>query len=228
MTVATASLAEPLAAGLAALRLEVPNEARERLLRYVDLLAKWNAVYNLTAIREPARMLPLHLFDSLAVLPTLDALVRGLASVRVLDVGSGAGLPGLPIAIARPAWQVLLREPTAKKTAFIKQAIAELRIANAQASLGRVEDLRSPPGFAIVIARAFADLASFAAASLAQLDAEGRLCAMKAARPTDEIARLPASVVVEREVVLDVPGVEGDRTLIVLKRRDAPRKEGSS
>ena len=166
--------------------------ARERLLRYVALLAKWNSVYNLTAIREPQRMVTHHLLDGLAVLPVLDALVAEREALTVLDVGSGAGLPGLPIAIARPHWQVTMREPVQKKVAFVTQAIAELAAANAHASLGRVEDLRSGAGFAIVISRAFADLATFVQTSLAQVADDGALVAMKGVYPDEELRELPA------------------------------------
>ncbi|MDH4182353.1 MAG: 16S rRNA (guanine(527)-N(7))-methyltransferase RsmG [Betaproteobacteria bacterium] len=214
-----AALRRTLDDGIAALGLDVPAEARAQLLRYVALLAKWNGVYNLTAIREPERMVTHHLLDSLAVLPTLDELVAGREGVRVLDVGSGAGLPGLPIAIARPAWQVVLREPVQKKVAFVTQAIAELAVANAQASLGRVEELQSPPGFAIVVSRAFADLATFVHSSLAQVAAGGRLVAMKGVHPVEELRELPGSVAVERTLPLSVPGVEGARHLIVLRPR---------
>jgi len=213
------ALGDALASGIAALGLDIAPDAREKLLAFVALLAKWNGVYNLTAIREPGRMVTHHLLDSLAALPALDALVAGRDDVRVLDVGSGAGLPGLPLAIARPAWQVVMREPVQKKVAFVTQAIAELRVANAQASLGRVEDLRSPPGFAIVISRAFADLASFVGSSLAQAREGGHLVAMKGVHPDEELRELPQAVVVEREVALRVPGVDGERRVIVMRRR---------
>lgn len=213
------ALDDALASGIAALGLDVPPAAREQLLGYVALLAKWNGVYNLTAIREPGRMVTHHLLDSLAVLPALDALVAGRVSVRVLDVGSGAGLPGLPIAIARPAWRVVMREPAQKKVAFVTQAIAELGVANAQASLGRVEDLHSPPGFAIVISRAFADLATFVRSSLAQTGEGGYLVAMKGVHPDEELRELPQHALVESEVALSVPGVDGERRLIVMRRR---------
>jgi 16S rRNA (guanine527-N7)-methyltransferase len=212
-------LAGRLDAALAALSLDLPAEARARLLRYVALLAKWNGTYNLTAIREPERMVSHHLVDSLAVLPSLDALVGDARDVRVLDVGSGAGLPGLPLAIARPSWQVVLREPVQKKCAFMTQAVAELRIANAQASQGRVEDLRPAGGFAIVISRAFADLASFVESSLAQVAPSGWLVAMKGVHPDEELRELPASVAVVREIALEVPGVDGARHLVVMQRR---------
>lgn len=215
---AAAAPARLLDDGLAALGLDVPPAAREKLLQYVALLAKWNGIYNLTAIREPARMVSHHLLDSLAAVPALDAIAAGRAEVRVLDVGSGAGLPGLPLAIVRPAWRVTLCEPVQKKVAFMTQAIAELRLGNAHASLGRVEDLRTAEAFAIVVSRAFADLASFATSSLRHVAQDGRLVAMKGVHPDEELRELPASVAVEREIALDVPGVEGARRLIVMRR----------
>jgi 16S rRNA (guanine527-N7)-methyltransferase len=207
-----------LSSGLERLGLEVAPQARERLLRYVGLLAKWNSVYNLTAIREPQRMVTHHLLDALALLPVLDALVAEREGVTVLDVGSGAGIPGLPLAIARPHWQVTMREPVQKKVAFVTQAIAELAVANAHASLGRVEDLRSGAGFAIVISRAFADLATFAQTSLAQVADDGALVAMKGVYPDEELRELPEGVSVERAVALRVPGVDGERHVIVLRK----------
>jgi 16S rRNA (guanine527-N7)-methyltransferase len=209
--------------GLAKLGIDVAAPAEERLQRYLALLDKWNAVYNLTAIREPARMVTHHLLDSLAAVPTLDALVAGVPDVRVLDVGSGAGLPGIPLALVRPGWHVTLCEPVQKKHAFLRQAIAELGLANATASLGRVEALRSPSGFAIVISRAFADLATFAASSLAQLAPGGVLVAMKGVHPDEELRELPADVRVVREVRLAVPGVDGARHLIVMQPAGAGR-----
>jgi 16S rRNA (guanine527-N7)-methyltransferase len=217
---ASSALRFHLEDGLARLGVDLPADAGDRLLRYVELLAKWNGVYNLTAIREPERMVTHHIVDSLAVLPSLDAIVaKRSAAVRVLDVGSGAGLPGLPIAIARPAWQVVLREPIQKKVAFITQAVAELGVRNATPSLGRVEDMSRGGGYAIVISRAFTDLASFAACAAAQLDDDGRLCAMKGVHPDEELRELPAEIVVEQALTLDVPGVDAARHLIVMKRR---------
>jgi 16S rRNA (guanine527-N7)-methyltransferase len=225
-TAAPEALRASLDAGLEALGLALHADAVERLLRFVDLLVRWNGVYNLTAIREPERMVTHHLLDSLAVVPALDALAAGRDPLTVLDVGSGAGLPGIPLAIARPQWRITLREPVQKKHAFATQAIAELGLANAQASLGRVEDLRTDGGYAIVISRAFADLASFAASSLAQVAADGHLVAMKGVYPVEELRELPASVGVDRELALHVPGVDAARHLIVMQRRAerAPRE----
>lgn len=211
------ALGEQLAAGIDALGVSLPPEATGQLLRYVELLAKWSVVYNLTAIREPERMVTHHLLDSLAALPTLDALA-GAAPARILDIGSGAGLPGVPIAVARPRWQVTMAEPVQKKVAFIAQAVAEIGLRNATPSLGRVEDLRSPQPFDLVISRAFSDLASFAEAALPHLAPSGRIVAMKGVHPDEELRELPATVNVERSVALRVPGVDAARHLIVLQR----------
>jgi len=206
--------------GIDTLGLSLPPDARARLLAYVDMLAKWNRTYNLTAIREPQRMVTHHLLDCLAALPTLDGLA-GDRELTLLDVGSGGGLPGVPIAIARPRWQVTTVEPVQKKGAFLTQAIAELAIANARAAVVRVEDLAATAAFDVVISRAFSDLASFAAAALRHVAHDGRLVAMKGVHPDAELAELPASVEVVATPALAVPFLEGARHLVVIRRRAA-------
>jgi 16S rRNA (guanine527-N7)-methyltransferase len=205
--------------GVSALGLDLPAEARRRLVDYVALLDKWNRTYNLTAIREPAKMVTHHLLDTLAALPELDARAPGAA--RVLDVGSGAGLPGVPFAIARPSWTVDMLEPVHKKATFITQAIAELGIRNAAAIAARVEDHRPNTPYPIVVSRAFADLAAFADASARHLSADGLLVAMKGVHPDEELAELPASYAVERVVPLAVPGVNAARHLVLVRKRSA-------
>jgi len=207
--------------GLERLCLALPDAACRRLVDYISLLARWNRTYNLTAIREPGRMVTHHLLDCLAALPELDRLAAGRPSVRVLDVGSGGGLPGIPIAIARPAWHVTMVEPVQKKGAFLVQAIADLGLGNADAAIVRVEDLRPDAPFDIVISRAFADLADFAHATLRHTARDGWLVAMKGVHPDAEIAQLPAEVAVEAAPALDVPFVEGARHLVVMRRRTA-------
>ena len=211
-------LAARLDDGLGALGVTLPADARGKLLRYVALLARWNRTYNLTAIREPERMVTHHLLDCLAVLPALDRLAGGRA-LAVLDVGSGGGLPGIPIAIARPGWQVTMVEPVQKKGAFLTQAIAELGLANARAAVVRVEDLAAPVAFDVVISRAFSDLATFAAVALRHLARDGHLVAMKGVHPDAELAELPADVAVVSTDALAVPHVEGARHLVVMRRR---------
>lgn len=219
VALADADLSIALDAGLAEASLPLDARARGLLVAYVALLAKWNRTYNLTAIREPAKMVSHHLLDSLAVLPALDALMTGTPNPRVVDVGSGAGLPGLPIAIARPDWQVVMLEPVHKKTAFLTQAIAELRIDNARATATRVEDFSANPPFTIAISRAFSDLTSFAQVSARLLADNGHLVAMKGVYPDEELRELPSIFTVTATLPLVVPGVEGARHLVVMQRR---------
>src|SRR5918992_6107819 len=144
--------------GLGEMALALPAGGRERLLEYVALLVKWNRTYNLTAIRDPLAMVAHHLLDSLALLPPLPLAAAG---GRIADAGSGAGLPGIPLAIARPGWRVALAESRQKKCAFLRQAAIELELANVEVHEGRVEQWRPQAKFALVISRAFAELARF-------------------------------------------------------------------
>jgi 16S rRNA (guanine527-N7)-methyltransferase len=154
--------------------------AREQLLEYVALLVKWNRTYNLTAIREPLAMVAHHLLDSLVVLPHLP-LPRSRAMLA--DAGSGAGLPGIPIAIARPGWRVALAESSQKKAAFLRQAVIELGLGNVEVHEGRVEAWRPAALFDVVISRAFAELAVFISACRHLVAPGGVLAAMKGAAP---------------------------------------------
>lgn len=210
-------------AGLAALEAgdrggaPLPQGVRDRLLAYIALLAKWNATYNLTAIREPERMLTHHVLDALAVLPHLsDSASR--PQLRVLDVGSGAGVPAIPLALARPLWRVVALDSSHKKGAFLQQAINELPLPNAEAVVARVEDYAPAAPFDIVISRAFSDLATFVESSARHLAPGGRLIAMKGVFPDEEIALLPASVRVVAAPALAVPGLDAERHLIVMAR----------
>jgi 16S rRNA (guanine527-N7)-methyltransferase len=205
--------------GLEGLGLPLPPAVRQQLLRYVALLARWNRTYNLTAIREPGRMVTHHLLDSLAVVPALDRVAAGRATFAVLDVGSGGGLPGIPIALARPEWRVTMVDPVQKKGAFLVQAIAELGLGNARVAIARVEDLSTTVPFDIVISRAFADLAAFVQATLRHVARDGRLVAMKGVHPDAELAELPPGVEVEELLALAVPFVDGARHLVVMRRR---------
>lgn len=166
--------------GLGEMALALPAGARERLLDYVALLVKWNRTYNLTAIRDPLAMVAHHLLDSLAVLPHLPlAAERG----RLADAGSGAGLPGIPIAIARPGWRIALAESSQKKSAFLRQAAIELRLSNVEVHEGRVEAWRPELLFDVVISRAFAALEEFIAACRHLVAPGGVLAAMKGTAP---------------------------------------------
>lgn len=209
--------AQQLERGLATLGIALPDAAQRKLLAYVALLQKWNKTFALTALRDPAKAVSHHLLDSLAVLPyvTQDSL---------LDVGSGGGQPGIPLAIARPDLAVTLLDSNSKKTAFLQQAVIELELKNVAVHCGRVEQYRPPEKFAGIVSRAFSELADFVTLSAALLKTDGRWLALKGVRPDDEIARLPEAVAVDAVHRLAVPGVEGERHLIVLRKSDASRR----
>lgn len=199
--------------GLDELGLPLPEEAQERLLAYVELLAKWNKTYNLTAIREPERMLSHHLLDSLAV-------ARHLPPGSLADVGSGGGLPGIPLAIADPNRHVTLNDANHKKAAFLQQAVVELRLANAQVHIGRVQAWHPERGFACVITRGFAALADFIAACRHLLAPGGTLAAMKGVFPQAELEQVPAGVSCGEVHRLRVPSLEAERHLVLCRCPD--------
>ncbi|MDX9874585.1 MAG: 16S rRNA (guanine(527)-N(7))-methyltransferase RsmG [Spongiibacteraceae bacterium] len=214
MTIATEQLRRQLDAGLAALQLDLPASARERLLVYVGLLHKWNRAYNLTAVRVPAEMVSRHLLDSLAVLPHL----RGS---RFADVGTGAGLPGIPLAIARPDAQFDLFDSNGKKVRFLIQAIAGLGLTNVTARQVRIEQVRPAVGYDGVLSRAFASLQDMVGCTAQLLAPEGRFFAMKGLWPADELAALPDGYTVEAGHRLQVPGEIAERHLVILQRAEA-------
>lgn len=197
--------------GIQELGIIVPESAVERLLQYVELLQKWNKVHNLTAVREPEKMITHHLLDSLSVLPHLPG-------GRVLDVGSGAGLPGIPLALARPDWRVTLLDCNHKKTAFLRQASIELELANIEVSAERVESWRPDRPFDTVVSRAFSDLPEFAGLAGHLVSPDGVLAAMKGVHPFEELAQLPAGYRVEKVVPLSVPGLDAERHLVLVRR----------
>jgi len=198
---------------LAARGVHLPSGIAERLARYLALLQKWNRVYNLTAIRDSDRMITHHLLDALAVLPH----VGDARSLRLLDVGSGAGIPGMPLALARPEWQVTLLDSNHKKGAFMQQAVAELGAGNVDVRTCRIEDFPSGHAFDVVISRAFSDLATFADAGLRVLAPGGRLLAMKGVFPHEELRELPPGVRVRDTPSVAVPGLDAERHLVVLE-----------
>jgi 16S rRNA (guanine527-N7)-methyltransferase len=207
------TLAQALAGGVTALGLDVDAAAQTKLLAYIALLDKWNRTHNLTAIREPQRVVTYHLLDALATLPHLpDA-----ASVRLIDVGSGGGLPGVPLAIARPRWRVTLLDSNRKKAAFLRQTAAELALANVAVVAMRAEDYAPEAPFDVVISRAFADLTQFAAAARHLIRPGGRLLAMKGVYPREELKALPPAFRVVAVPALDVPGLEAERHLVIMQ-----------
>jgi len=205
-----------LDAGIDALQLALSRQQRASIVAYLALLDKWNRSYNLTAIREPAKMITHHALDALAVLPKLPAQVSGAAALRVLDVGTGGGIPGVLFAIARPQWQVTLLDANRKKGAFLTQAAIELTLANVSVAVSRVEDYRPPALFDIVVARAYATLAEFVAGAARHVAPGGKLLAMKGVMPDAEIAALPAHAHVTRACMLDVPGLAAARSLVTI------------
>ena len=187
-----------------------------RLRQYLALLAKWNRVYNLTAITEPGRMWTHHVLDSLSIVPVLERALARCASRRVLDVGSGAGLPGIPLAIVHPDWDITLLDASSKKTAFVQQAIAELRLQNATAATARVEDYAGGP-FAAIVSRAFASLADFTEKTRHLLAVDGAWIAMKGAVPADEVRGLAADIDCAEIVALEVADLDAQRHALLLK-----------
>lgn len=188
-----------------------------RLERYLSLLAKWNAAYNLTAVRDPAQMRVQHLADCLAVVEPLRRHLGKKRGARVLDVGSGGGLPGVVLAIAEPTWQVTCVDAVGKKAAFIRQVAVALELPNLHAGHARVETLKTAP-FDVITARAFASLADFTRLTRALLAPAGVWMAMKGKRPDDELAALPPSVTAFHVEPLTVPGLAAERCLIWLRQ----------
>lgn len=194
--------------GLAELGINLPETARQKLLAFRDLLLKWNRTYNLTALRDPEQAISHHLLDSLAILPHIGG-------GPLLDVGSGGGLPGIPLAIARPDLAVTMVDTVQKKATFLQQAAIQLGLKNVMVHHARVEELAGQ--YLQISSRAFAELKLFVDLTRQLLAPGGRWLAMKGLRPDDEIAALPADVVVEQVVPLHVPGLDAERHLIILK-----------
>ena len=198
----------------------VPTDAQvQQLLDYLDLIQKWTKVYNLTAVRDPAEMLTHHLLDSLAAIAPLDrqlqALGLGSTAVRLLDVGSGAGLPGIVIAICRPDIVVHCVDTVAKKAAFIQQVAVTLKLPNLRGLHARVESLTE--SYDVVSSRAFASLVDFTNWSGGALAEQGVWMAMKGKHPADEISVLPASVEVFHVEQLKVPGLDAERCIVWMR-----------
>ncbi len=202
-------LGEQLRRGIAQLGLQISAERQQKLLEYLALLVKWNKVYNLTAIRSPQQIVSNHLLDSLAVEPYLW-------SGRWLDVGCGAGLPGVVLAIVHPDWQFTLLDSNSKKTGFVQQAVIELGLQNVRVCCARVEGFQGQEKFDGIISRAFTELGDFLRITHHLIAPQGRWAAMKGL-PEHELAGVPDDCQVERVIPLQVPGLDAARSLVIAK-----------
>ena len=201
---------ERLAAGIQALQLTIAAEAQRRMLDYLAMVAKWNKAYNLTAIREPDRMLTHHVLDALSILPH----VRGS---HILDVGSGAGVPGIPLALARPDWQITLLDSSHKKTAFLRQAVIELKLDNVHVVCVRVENWAPSQQFDTVISRAFSDIPEYLSLAGKFCMKTGLVIAMKGIYPHEELEQLPQAFRLCNVIRLQVPGIDAQRHAALLQ-----------
>ena len=197
--------------GIKDAKLDISEQTQQKLLAYLALMQKWNKVHNLTAVRDADEMVTLHLLDSLVVLPYVDAQ-------NLLDVGSGAGLPGIPLALCLPNLQVTVIDSNSKKVSFMRQVKAELGISNLEVLGGRVEEIAATRKFEIIISRAFSDLSLFVSLTHHLLDVQGKWLAMKGVYPEAELADLVAKtgIVASKVEVLSVPGLSAQRHLAFL------------
>ena len=204
-------LSRKLESGLDTLGVTLSASARSSLLEYCDLLIKWNKTFNLTSVDDPEQMISLHLLDSLAVLPFLPG-------GRVLDVGTGAGLPGIPLAIARPEQAFVLLDSNGKKTRFLVQASGQLGLENVEVVNQRVEQYQVQELFDVIISRAFSSLGQFLSTCNPLVSPRGQFLAMKGKLPEDELHHLPDGFHLVSSVELKVPGLDAERHLLMLRR----------
>ena len=207
-------LAKILADGINDLKLDLSAQQHEQLLDYLALLFKWNKVYNLTSVRDPMQMMTHHLLDSLAAVPAFEH------AQNVLDVGAGGGLPGMVLAIARPAVKVAMIDTVHKKTAFLTQVKAELELANVAVHTMRVEQLQVSDKFDVITSRAFADLSDFVNWSGHLLADGGQFIALKGTAPPEEQERLPKEWKVTKLAPLTVPGLDAERHLVFIQKSE--------
>ena len=205
-------IADRLRAGAAILGVPLAPAIASKLIAYLDELVKWNEVHNLTAVRERPQMVTQHLLDSLAVLPHLFGR-------RIIDVGSGAGFPGIPLALLRPDWQFALLDSSFKKTSFLEHIRDRLHLPNVSVIHGRAEQYRPVELYDVAIARAFADLNEFTRCASHLVHAKGRLAAMKGVYPDEEMAAVVPPFFVAEVIRLQVPELQAHRHLIILERR---------
>ena len=209
-----AALAPILATGIKELDLDLNQQQHEQLLDYLALLFKWNAVYNLTSVRDPMQMMTHHLLDSLAAVPAFAG------AQQVLDVGAGGGLPGMVLAIARPDMNVAMIDTVHKKTAFLTQVKAELGLVNVTVYTKKVQELEVTTKFDVITSRAFADLSDFVNWSGHLLAEGGQFIALKGTAPPEEQERLPTEWKVAKLTPLQVPGLKAERHLVVIQRTE--------
>ena len=202
--------------GIAQLRLGLNSEQHAQLFKYGQLIQKWNRVYNLTAIRNNRELITHHLLDSLAVLPEISFSLQAKTGPRILDVGAGAGLPGLVLAIAQPNWHVTLIDTVQKKAAFMQQAIASLGLKNAQAIHGRVEDYQPSEQLDLICSRAFSSISNFIALSHHALAEDGQFAALKGRAEAD--SDIPAGWRIDALHPIEVPFLDEARHLFMIKR----------
>jgi 16S rRNA (guanine527-N7)-methyltransferase len=217
-------LADTLSAAALALHLPISPRQSAELLDFVTLLHRWNATYNLTAIRDPPSMLTHHIVDCLAAVPPLRREIAARGARRLLDVGSGGGLPGVVFAVMEPDSDVTCVESVGKKAAFLKQAGASLELGNLHVEQARVETIAASPAYDVVVSRAFASLADFVRLTAGALGDSGVWMAMKGKLPEEEIEALPADIEVFHVEPLAVPGLGAARCLIWLRQRESVRQ----
>ncbi len=211
------SIAQSILEGIERLGIPLPSAAITQLATYLTLLERWNRAYNLTAVRDPEAMVIRHLLDSLSILPWVEG-------PRVLDVGSGAGLPGIPLAIAQPEFEFCLLDSNGKRTRFMTQVVAELQLTNVSVIRSRVEDYQPPTLFSSVVSRAFATVADMVTDAGRLCAPDGRLLAMKGVFPDDELIRLPPGYAMVGVYPLHVPGLEAERHLVHLMPTSAAQE----
>ena len=205
------NLAGELRAGSDALGITLQQSQHDQLIEYLQLLEKWNQVYNLTSIRGLPRMLSYHLLDSLSVLPRL---VNGR---KAIDVGSGAGLPGIPLAIAMPDTIWILLDSNARKTRFIRQAVAHCGLKNVQVVQSRVQDYHAPDALDFIVSRAYAPLAEFCDSVAHLMEPKTRLITMKTGLRQEEVKQLDTNSFAYEEEIIKVPGIAESRSLVTIR-----------
>ena len=205
---------QQLQQGLQVLGLSLSTAQQLLLLEYVALLKKWNSTYNLTALRDEATMISHHVLDSLTLLPYIEN------AQTLMDVGSGGGMPGIPTAICRPDLQITLLDSNTKKTTFLQQAVIELGLNNVTVASGRVEAMHDKK-VDVVTSRAFAELADFISLTKHLLNENGYWAAMKGVYPYEELEHVPASVVVEKVEKIEIPMLQGERHMVIMRPKKA-------